>query len=281
MPTPQIPKVSSDATLDELRDGIIGTHRYLTYLLSTLDTLNINRLDAKVIIAESITAGKLAADSVQTENLQAGAITTEKIDAGAVTADKITVGQLSAITADLGHITAGLIESIQIFGSYIATRNGAFPRAEINNTGDLLAVYTDANNSISIKPGITNTPNLVFTEGGTQVGVLGPAYGLVGFLTNETLVLGASAGSLNLQCGTGILDNISVPSWSRLIDSTTGYSLQAALDSKADVGSSTSSVTAGGHNHGIPNGAQLLGADGVTVYTWSSYGGFTHSHTQT
>jgi hypothetical protein len=157
MPTPQIPKVSSTATLDELRDSIIGTHRYLTYLLSALDTLNIKRLDAEVIIAESITAGKLAADSVQTENLQAGA----------VTAEKITVKELSAISADLGHITAGLIESIQIFGSYIATRNGTYPRAEMSDSGDLFATYFDANNYIKYVADYGGAPAIEFYTSGT------------------------------------------------------------------------------------------------------------------
>lgn len=272
MPTPQIPKVSSDATLDELRDGIIGTQRYLTYLLSTLDTLNINRLDAKVIIAESITAGKLAADSVETENLQAGA----------VTAEKITVDELSAISADLGHITAGLIESIQIFGSYIATRMGAFPRAEINNTGDLLAVYTDANNYLTIEPGLFSEPIITFNRSGVPGLILGPIGFFNGLISpNADLSVGSQNGSLSLICGSGVLSNITVPSWDQLYSIASGTSLQSELDSKASAGSSTSSVTAGGHNHGIPNGAQLLGADGVTVYTWSSYGGFTHSHTQT
>lgn len=280
MPTPQIPKVSSDATLDELRDGIIGTHRYLTYLLSTLDTLNINRLDAKVVIAESITAGKLAADSVETKNIQAEAITTEKINAGAVTADKITVGQLSAITADLGHITAGLIESIQIFGSYIATRNGAFPRAEINNTGDLLAVYTDANNYMTIEPGLFNEPVQTFRNSGTPVLILGPIGTTTGLISPDlNMSIGSQNGSLFLVCGNGVLDNIYVPSWNQLYSTIDGQSLQSALDSKATSGASTDSVSGGGHNHGIPNGTKLA-VDGGGFVTWSSYGGFTHSHTQ-
>lgn len=49
MPTPQIPSIPGDANVQQLRDGIIGINRYLNYLLSSLDTLNINRLDAKVI----------------------------------------------------------------------------------------------------------------------------------------------------------------------------------------------------------------------------------------
>lgn len=254
MPTPQIPKVSSEATLDELRDGMIGTQRYLTYLLSTLDTLNINRLDAKVIIAESITAGKLAADSVETKNIQSEAITTEKINAGAVTADKITVGQLSAITADLGHITAGLIESIELYGSYISTRRNAFPRAEMNNSGDLLAVYTDSSNYLTIEPGISNEPTITFRNGGDVIMILGPAFGLTGLLANTSIVLGTQSGLTNLVCGSSGF--VTVPSWDKLLNSDTAVTLQdeldaiwAALAGKSDVGH-THSVTIPNHNHG-------------------------------
>lgn len=189
MPTPQIPNISDNASLEEMRDCYIGMQRYLSYLLSTLDTLNISRLDAEVIIAESITAGKLAAGSVQTDNLQAGAITTDKIDAGAittdkldagaVTAEKITVDELSAISANLGHITAGLIESIQIFGSYIATRNGTYPRAEMSVTDHLFAALKDADNHIKIRPDISGSPGQRFTSGGV---VLASITTYLGFL---------------------------------------------------------------------------------------------------
>jgi hypothetical protein len=274
MPTPQIPKVSSDATLDELRDGIIGTHRYLTYLLSTLDTLNINRLDAKVIIAESITAGKLAADSVQTENLQAGAITTEKIDAGAVTADKITVGQLSAIAADLGHITAGLIESIEIYGSYIATRNGSFPRAEMSNTDDLFGAYFNANESIKIQADYGGGPSLNFIHAGDIVARLDM---LLGYL--ETSAIGnyeintSSNGNIYLNPGGSGEVQIRRPDFSRFKNQSTD--LQTELDNKATSGISTG--LSGSANGGIPIGTVLMVSGGGTV-TWT--GVPLHSHAQ-
>ncbi|MEK4263684.1 hypothetical protein [Paenibacillus sp. FSL L8-0499] len=249
MPTPQIPKVNDNASLEELRDCYIGMNRYLTYLLTALDTQNISRLDAKVIIAESITAGKLAADSVETGNLQAGA----------VTAEKITVDELSAISANLGHITAGLIESIRIFGSYIATRNGAFPRAELNNTGDLLAVYTDANNYLTIEPGITGEPTVTIRKSGAVSLILGPAFGLTGLLASTPIVLGTQNGNTNIVCGDS--DDVIIPSWSQFKNTETGTSLQAELDSlraeiagKADI-SHSHSVSIPNHNHGNPDNA--------------------------
>lgn len=92
--------------MEDVKNKINSVIRELNHFLVSLDTLNILELNAKVITAESITGDKISA----------GAITAEKIEAGAVTAEKITVDELSAISADLGHITAGIVEAVQVFG---------------------------------------------------------------------------------------------------------------------------------------------------------------------
>lgn len=222
-----LPNTDGMTSVEELKNAVGKMTKELSWLLNNLDTRNVNELNAEVVIAGSITAGKLAANSVETDNLVAGSITTEKIEVGAVTAEKITVDELSAITANLGHIISGLIESVEIFGSYIATRNGAFPRAELSNEGDLLAVRTDEDNSATIEPGITNAPNFVFRENGETVGFLGPAFGMLGFRGNEPMLIGTTVGNLSLLAGT----YVSVPSWDKLVNSMTGLSLQDELDS--------------------------------------------------
>lgn len=128
MPTPQLPTANPDASLAELKDYLVGLNRYLNYLLSSLDTLNISRLDAKVIVANTITAAKM------------------------------NVTQLSAIAADLGTITAG-----QIFGAYIATANGTYPRIELSSAGNLLTAFFDATHHIEIVPNYLGTPGITFT----------------------------------------------------------------------------------------------------------------------
>lgn len=111
MPTPQIPSIPGDANVQQLRDAIIGINRYLNYLLSSLDTLNINRLDAKVITAGSITADKIGANEITANEIKANTITALQIAAGTITADRMLVTELSAISANLGIITAGAITS--------------------------------------------------------------------------------------------------------------------------------------------------------------------------
>lgn len=222
-----LPNTDGMTTMDELRNAVGKMTKELSWLLNNLDTRNVNELNAEVIIANTITA------------------------------DKMDVNELSAITANLGHITAGLIESIRIFGSYIATRNGAFPRAELNNVGDLLAVYTDADNYMSIEPGLFNEPTQVFRKGGTPSLIVGPIGIFTGVISPDlNIAVGSENGSLSLLCGDDILDKINAPSWSKLRSAETGNSLQdeldmiwAALAGKSDA-SHSHSVTLPNHNHG-------------------------------
>jgi len=158
-----------------------------------------------------------------------GDVDFRNVRAKSIKADRMDVDELSAISANLGHIVAGLIESVQIFGSYVATRNGAFPRAELNNTGDLLAVYTDANNYLTIEPGITGEPTVTIRKSGAVSLILGPAFGLTGLLASTPIVLGTQNGNTNIVCGDS--DDVIIPSWSQFKNTETGTSLQAELDS--------------------------------------------------
>lgn len=116
----------------------------LRNLLLSLDTLNVVELNAEVVVAGSITGDKIAANTI--------------------TANKMDVDQLSAISANLGHITAGLIEAVEIFGSYISTANGTYPRIDFSSLGNLLAAYLNANQYIAIDPDATGGPTLLFID---------------------------------------------------------------------------------------------------------------------
>lgn len=236
----KMPNVEGLNSVSELKNALGKLTKELSWLLNNLDTRNVNELNAEVIIANTITA------------------------------DKMDVNELSAITANLGHITAGLIESIRIFGSYIATRNGAFPRAELNNVGDLIAVYTNANNSLTIQPGITEEPVITFRNSGTPSLIIGPIVGFSGLVSSSSLLVGTQNGSLQLECGTGPLDNVTVHNWSKFMNATSGVTLQDELDSlraelagKADI-SHSHTVNLGTHNHGIAGAVNWGGTFSVS-----------------
>ncbi|MBA9088722.1 hypothetical protein FHR92_005240 [Fontibacillus solani] len=133
-----------------LNSTIILTEE-LTYLLNNLDTRNLNEVDGDILVTGTVTAKAIAANSV----------TAEKIQAGAVVAEKIDVGELSAISANLGHITAGLIEAVQIFGSIITggtlqtDTDGS--RIVINSNG--LRAY-DGNNIKRVAMGVNDAAEM-------------------------------------------------------------------------------------------------------------------------
>lgn len=185
---------------------------------------------------EFILNGNIAFDNVRAESIE-----TQNLKAGAVTAEKITVEELSAISANLGHITAGLIESIKIYGSYIATRKTGYPKAELNDNGDLVAVWTDAENYVTIEPGLFNEPTMVYRRAGAVSLILGPVSGFTALLATLDLRIGTQSGSLVLTCGSGPLDSVSVPSWSKTRSVEEGQSLATELSSKATSGVSTGS----------------------------------------
>lgn len=77
-----------------------------------------------------------------------------------ITANVMDVQQLSAISADLGTITAGFI-----YGTYIATRNASYPRAEMNNTNNLFAAMATANQYLNVGAfGGANVPYIEFRD---------------------------------------------------------------------------------------------------------------------
>lgn len=152
------------------------------YLKDNINKIARSLQDIDFMINGTLDVKNIRAEGIETQNLKAGSVIAEKID----------VGQLSAISADLGHIVAGLIESIEIYGSYIATRRNAYPRCEMSATGNLFGAYNDGNNHITIEPNYGGSPAVAFTVTGTYRGRL---HNLLGYPILE------GATSLGLQAG--------------------------------------------------------------------------------
>ncbi|MBY0020723.1 hypothetical protein H7K28_06715 [Paenibacillus polymyxa] len=102
----------SQSGVDQLRSLVKQLHNAsvmqteeLLYILNNLDTRNVNEIDGDILVT------------------------------GTITAAKMNVQKLSAIAADLGAITAGVIDSVEIYGSYIATSRDEFPKVEMSPEG--------------------------------------------------------------------------------------------------------------------------------------------------
>ncbi|KQY87082.1 hypothetical protein ASD24_26770 [Paenibacillus sp. Root52] len=211
-----------NAYVKDLANTVAKMAKDLEFILNgnvAFDNIRVDGIEARNIKAEAITTDKLSANAVSAEKIQAGAISTEKLQAGAVTADKITVNQLSAISANLGHIVAGLIESIEIYGSYIATRRNAYPRCEMSATGNVFGAFRDANNHVVIEPDYGGSPALRFTVAGTPRGRI---HNLLGYPIFE------SDSSLGLQARGNIFVDayqMSFTNWDKIYADTPGRTL--------------------------------------------------------
>jgi hypothetical protein len=149
--------MNSNATLKEVIEELANMKDLLNFVLG-------GNIDFKNVRANSITADRIKANT----------ITALQIMANSISADKMDVTELSAISANLGHIIAGLIEAVDIYGSYIATANGTYPRVELSSSGNLLGAFLDATHSMSIEPNIGGAPGIGFKD---PSGLTGRIYG--------------------------------------------------------------------------------------------------------
>lgn len=90
------------------------------------------------------------------EHMLNGNLDVNNIRAKGIKAHSLDVEELSAITANLGKILAGLIYGVAIYGSYIATAEGEYPRAEMSNTSNMFGAYGDANKYVKIEANLNN-----------------------------------------------------------------------------------------------------------------------------
>lgn len=249
MPTQNIHVLQEIGTLEDLYEVVAKLQKTLKYLINgNLDFEN------------------LRARSIKADNIEVGSLTAEEIAANTITADKMLVNELSAITAKLGKITSG-----EIYGTYIATNEGTYPRAEMNNTSKHFRALASDDKYTEITTAFGGAPAFHSTDGETQ--------GFIQTFTilGNTFIIG-STHDIDLRPGTG--RRVSIPSWSQVYSegdhqtlATALNNLATAIDNAATKGISTG--LSGGHNHGIPDGTQLMKNGGGTV-TWSAASSHTH-----
>lgn len=169
--------------------------------------------ELEFILNGNVAFDNVRANGIEAKNIKAEAITSDKIQAGAVTADKITVDELSAISANLGHIVAGLIESVNIYGSYIATSQG-YPRVEISDTLDMMGAYRTPDNHIQIySPSEMFSPVIKFqTPMGEGYLYFDTEDNVFTLLSNDSNIKIRTSKRVDVVCGEGFFVNdVSVP----------------------------------------------------------------------
>ncbi|MDQ6418668.1 hypothetical protein RB620_04375 [Paenibacillus sp. LHD-117] len=227
------------------------------------------------------------------EHMINGNLDVKNIRAKGITADRMDVDELSAISANLGHIIAGLIESVTIIGAYIATAQGTYPRAEMSSAEDLFAAYATADNYLKIFALESGTPMIYFNNlistarlflNGGNLSLANFGTLLLSAISHITIESTNPSSNINLVPGTS--GSVKVPSWGKIFSegdaqslATAINNLAAAISAKATSGASTSSAGAISLNGGIPPGTQLLKAGGGSV-SWTGINIPDHTHTQ-
>lgn len=203
-------------------------------------------------------ANLFAVMSKELDYLLNGSLDVNNIRAHSITAETLNVDELSAITANLGTITAGIINGIQIFGSYIATADGVYPRIEMNSADNAFRAYYDADTYLEIVPNFAGTSpiiNFIGASGAGQIMING---------SNEFEVFGAgtltlSGGDIKLTPGPG--KKVKVSSFD-VIENSGATGLQSALNLKAN-GSGVSGTVYVASSSGGPVTTPITFSNGV------------------
>lgn len=148
-----------------------------------------------------------------------GYLTSKNIRANSIVADRLDVNELSAITANLGTITAGLIQSVQIFGSYIATANGTYPRVEFTSADNFIKAAQDANRYVIVTPISGGSPAIQLYDGVATKSLL--------FYVDSGGSNIAAIGNLDLSASGGY---VRYNDWDEVYSIGDGQTLQSALD---------------------------------------------------
>ncbi len=194
-----LPDVQGLSSVDDLKNAVAKMTKELSWLLNNLDTRNMNYIDGDIVVEGSITAAKLF------------------------------VEELSAISANLGHITAGLIEAVQIFGSYIATSQ-SFPRSEMSNSNNMFASRASASNAVEMRStGSNSVSDLRFVNGSNLASISHPS-------ATTGLYINNGSGNLTMEFMNIFLrgySSVKVLDWSRLRNEQTNNSLADELSNLA------------------------------------------------
>lgn len=153
----------------------------------------------------------------------------QNIRAKGIQAENIDVDKLSAIVADIGEVTAGIIRGVEIYGSYIATSEGGFPRTEMSTKDNYFKVWLNATTYLEIiDQGQEGLPQIIFTRG-SQVFRMG--HGIVSDGSSSSPGLYSNSPFAMLAIGgLFLVGDVNFTGWGSIINNSNGRTLQQELN---------------------------------------------------
>lgn len=247
MPTPEFGGLGLSPSLPEVVDYVHKLEKELNYLLQNLDTLNVSRLDAKVI-----KTGTLDANLVTVKSDLAGSSYLQ-IDGLGIRANNGFINTFEIDSTGQAYFRGNITSDAVITGAKVQT---AASGRRIEMANNQLSAY-----------GSNGSPRIQFRE------ISAFDYYELWFLNSfgtQMGVISASSSQFNIAAQNGanmvLGGNIYVGSGSAFV-------FQA---SNTVSGLRTDAV--GSHNHGIPSGTVLMTDGGGTV-TFVASGGHSHNVT--
>lgn len=96
----------------------------------------------------------------QVQWMMDGKLGDDNIKVNSISAAKLSVDELSAISAHMGKLISG-----EIYGAYIATAEGTYPKVELSSSGNLIRVWASATKYLVITPAYTGgVPAVEFVD---------------------------------------------------------------------------------------------------------------------
>ena len=303
-PIPTFSKLRPDPDFNDIVSKVNTLVGEMTNLILNLDSLNVvsltadhidaGTIDANIVtIRSDLTAGAYVQINGNGMVINNGTINTLEADInGEITATGITLindltgtGSIqidnSGITANNGTFdtfTVDLNGAVTMTSALVQSSTATYPRVVMDSSNALFSAETSATEDIQIVAEyfLASAPSVVWTSGAivTSLGY----QPLLGFslLSGTDISIGTS-GDLFINVDTLSLSSsnlVTISNFSQIFSNGAAETLQDALDAKANVGDSTSSVS--NHNHGITDGTVLM-VDGGGTVTFVASGG--HDHT--
>jgi hypothetical protein len=247
MPTPMLPGISSGMDQKQIINYLARIHKELQWLLGNLDTLNIRELNADVVNAGTLNANLVRIRS----DLTSGYV---QWDANGMI---INNGVYNTFSVDLnGFVT--------LAGALIRSRPGTYPMLVMDPTTNLFGAYTDANNYLIMNPIYPGygAPALNFY-------INGKSYGAI--IANSSLGFYIPSGTgcdIRIHSGQELylyaMNRVRFQSFDKIMNESTGRTLQVELNGKAD-GSSISGTVYVAATSGGPATIPITFSNGVRI----------------
>ena len=214
MPIVSLPTVQSGVTLEELAELVARLIKEVDYLQGTIDSKNVREIGGY----------KVSLTSLEAKNGVVG-LSSERTGGDDL---RIWAGDSVREVAAFRVYESGRLVASDVL---ITTTKGTYPYIELSSGSNFLAAYSNESISMILKPLIEDNPAILISNP-TLLAIMGGA--------NQRFAIVTAYGNGHIQLNSGedlelyAEGSVKFQNWSKILNSTTGKTLQQELNSKAN-----------------------------------------------